>query len=206
MNTKIQLSHVLSRCLLACSVLVLLSAPAGYAKTVSTPKASTNTKASKTKETSKAKATKETSKTKETGKAKATKETSKAKENTETVSVLKDGANVRTGPDAKEPVAMELFQGYPLKVVERKGDWLKVTDFENDSGWISNKMVGAGHTVIVNAKDTINMRSEPKESGAIVANIEHGVVLTKISSKGDWIQVKHTKGTEGWINKKLLWP
>jgi len=185
MNTQIHLSHVLSRCLLACSVLVLLSAPAGYAKTVSAPKDNTNVK---------------------TSKAKETKETSKAKENTETVSVLKDGANVRTGPDLKDPVAMELFQGYPLKVVEKKGEWLKVSDFDNDSGWIFNKLVGPGNTVIVNAKGTINMRSEPTESGAIVANIEHGVVLTQISSKGDWVQVKHTKGTEGWIYRKLLWP
>ncbi len=181
MNTQIRLSHVLSRCLLACSVLVLLSAPAGYAKTTS----HAHTK---------------------TSKAKETKETSKTKENTETVSVLKDGANVRTGPDAKDPVAMELFQGYPLKVVEKKGEWLKVSDFENDTGWINNKMVGPGNTVIVSAKKPINMRSEPKESGAIVANIEHGVVLTKISSKGEWVKVKHTKGTEGWISKKLLWP
>lgn len=185
MNTQIHLSHVLSRCLLACSVLVLLSAPAGYAKTVSAPKANTNAKASKAKET---------------------KEISKAKENTETVSVLKDGANVRTGPDLNDPVAMELFQGYPLKVVEKKGDWLKVSDFDDDTGWINNKMVGPGNTVIVDAQGTINMRSEPKESGVVIANIEHGVVLTKISSKGDWVQVKHTKGTEGWINKKLLWP
>lgn len=191
MNTQIRLSHVLSRCLIACSVLVLLSAPAGYAKTASTSKEPANAK------TSKAKETKETKETKESG---------KSKESSETVSVLKDGANVRTGPDAKDPVAMELFMGYPLKVVEKKGEWLKVSDFENDTGWINNKMVGPGNTVIVSAKNPINMRSEPKESGAIVANIEHGVVLTKISAKGEWVKVKHTKGTEGWISKKLLWP
>ena len=192
MNTQIHLSRILFRCLVACSVLVLLSAPAGYAKTTD------NTK--KHAKTSPAKETKETKETKES------KETSKTKESSETVSVLKDGANVRTGPDAKDPVAMELFMGYPLKVVEKKGEWLKVSDFENDTGWINNKMVGPGTTVIVNAKKPINMRSEPKESGAIIANIEHGVVLTKISTKGDWVKVKHTKGTEGWINKKLLWP
>lgn len=183
MNTQIRLSHVLSRCLIACSVLVLLSAPAGYAKTDSTSKDHANA-----------------------SKAKETKESSKTKESSETVSVLKDGANVRTGPDAKDPVAMELFMGYPLKVVEKKGEWLKVSDFENDTGWINTKMVGPGNTVIVSAKNPINMRSEPKESATIVANIEHGVVLTKISSKGDWVKVKHTKGTEGWISKKLLWP
>ena len=191
MNTQIRLSHILSRCLLACSVLVLLSTSTVYAKTATPSKAATHTKASKAKET------------KET---KDTKDTKKTTESSETVSVLKDGANVRTGPDAKDQVAMELFQGYPLKVVEKKGEWLKVSDFENDTGWINKKLVGPGNTVIVSAKKPINMRSEPKDSGAIVANIEHGVVLTKISAKGDWVKVKHTKGTEGWISRKLLWP
>jgi SH3-like domain-containing protein len=124
----------------------------------------------------------------------------------ETVSVKSDGINVRTGPSTDDQIAMELFQGYPLKVVEKKGDWLKISDFENDSGWIHKSLVGPGNTVIVNAQKTINMRSEPKTSGAIVANIERGVVLTKISSKGDWVKVKHAKGTEGWIHKTLLWP
>ncbi len=126
--------------------------------------------------------------------------------NAETVSVLKDGANVRTGPSTTDQVAMELFQGYPLKVVEKKGDWLKVSDFENDTGWISKTLVGPGNTVIVNAQKTINMRAEPATNAAIVANIERGVVLTKISAKGDWVKVKHAKGTEGWISKSLLWP
>jgi len=126
--------------------------------------------------------------------------------NAETVSVLKDGANVRTGPSTNDQIAMELFQGYPLMVVEKKGDWIKVSDFENDTGWINKTMVGAGNTVIVNAQKTINMRAEPATSAAIVANIERGVVLTKISTKGDWVKVKHAKGTEGWISKTLLWP
>ncbi len=124
----------------------------------------------------------------------------------ETVSIMKDGANVRTGPSTNDQIAMELFQGYPLKVVEKKGDWLKISDFENDSGWIHKMLVEPGKTVIINSQNTINMRSEPSTSGAIVANIERGVVLTKISSKGDWTKVRHSKGTEGWIHKTLLWP
>lgn len=124
----------------------------------------------------------------------------------ETVSVMKDGTNIRTGPSTNDQVAMELFQGYPLKVVEKKGDWLKISDFENDTGWIYKTLVGPGNTVIVNAQKSINMRSEPSTSSTIVANIERGVVLTKVSTKGDWIKVKHTKGTEGWIHKTLLWP
>lgn len=126
--------------------------------------------------------------------------------NAETVSVLKDGVNVRTGPSTDDQIAMELFQGYPLKVLEKKGDWLKISDFENDTGWIHKSLVGSGDTLIVNAKTTINMRSEPSTSSTIVANIERGVVLTRISTKGDWVKVKHAQGTEGWISKSLLWP
>jgi len=71
------------------------------------------------------------------------------------VSVKKDNVNVRSGPGTEFPVAMELFKGYPLKVVQKKGDWLKVTDFEKDSGWIYSSLVKPGSTVIVNGKKSI---------------------------------------------------
>ncbi len=124
----------------------------------------------------------------------------------QTVSVKKDGVNVRTGPGTNYPVYMELFKGYPLKVLEKKGDWLKVSDFENDKGWIFHSLVKPGSTVIVKAKKSINMRSKPSTDGAIVANVDRGVVLTKLSTKGKWIKVRHAQGTTGWIYSPLLWP
>ncbi len=122
------------------------------------------------------------------------------------VSVTKDGVNVRTGPGTEFPVYMELFQGYPLKVLEKKGDWLKVTDFENDTGWIYSPLVSPGTTVIVNAKKTINMRSKPNTKAQIVATVDRGVVLQKLSTQGKWVNVRHNKGTTGWIYAPLLWP
>jgi len=122
------------------------------------------------------------------------------------VSVKKDNVNVRSGPGTEFPVAMELFKGYPLKVVQEKGDWLKVSDFENDSGWIYSSLVKPGSTVIVNGKKSINMRSKPNTTASIVAVVDRGVVLTKISSKGKWVKVKHSQGTTGWIYSPLLWP
>jgi len=122
------------------------------------------------------------------------------------VSVTTDGANVRTGPGTDFPVYMELFQGYPLKVLETKGDWLKISDFENDSGWIYSSLVAPGTTVIVNAKQSINMRSTPDTKAQIVATVDRGVVLTKLSTQGKWVKVKHSQGTIGWIYAPLLWP
>lgn len=124
----------------------------------------------------------------------------------EFVSVTKDGANVRTGPSTDNPVYMELFKGYPLQVIERKGEWVKITDFEKDSGWIHSSLTKKGNTVIVSAKNKVNMRSGPGTSNAIVANIDNSVILEMISRKGNWVNVKHLSGTEGWIYAPLLWP
>ena len=122
------------------------------------------------------------------------------------VSVKKDNVNVRSGPGTNFPVSMELFQGYPLKVLETKGDWLKISDFENDSGWIYAPLVTPGSTVITNGKKSINMRSKPNTTASIVATVDRGVVLTKLSTQGKWVKVRHSQGTIGWIYSPLVWP
>lgn len=122
------------------------------------------------------------------------------------VSVKKDNVNVRMGPGTNFPVYMELFKGYPLKVLQKKGDWLQISDFEDDKGWIYNKLVSPGSTVIANGTKTINMRTKASTSSAIVATVDRGVVLTKLSTQGKWTKVKHSQGTTGWIYSALLWP
>lgn len=124
----------------------------------------------------------------------------------QTVSVKKDNVNVRTGPGTNFPIAMELFKGYPLKVLQKKGDWLQISDFEDDKGWIYSKLVSPGNTVIVSGKDTINMRTKPSTNATVIAKVDRGVVLTPLSTEGKWTKVKHSKGTVGWIYNSLLWP
>lgn len=122
------------------------------------------------------------------------------------LTVSTDNANVRQGSSTNTPVVMELFKGYPLKVLKQEGDWYKISDYENDTGWIHNSIVKPCDTTIVNAKNNLNMRSGPSTKDAVVANVERGVVLTKITTKGKWTQVKHSGGTVGWIYSPLLWP
>lgn len=124
----------------------------------------------------------------------------------EYVSVAKDDVNVRTEPTTNSPVYMELFQGYPLKVEEKKGDWYKISDFEKDSGWIYAPLVSNKKTVIVTAGKSANMRSGPSTSDKVVANVERGVVLEVVSRKGNWVKVHHSGEVEGWIYAPLLWP
>lgn len=122
------------------------------------------------------------------------------------IAVNVDNANVRTAPSLGKPVTMELFNGYPLKVLKKEGDWYKVVDFEGDKGWIHKKITRSQDTVIINAKNSVNMREKPSTKAKVIASVERGVVLHVIEKKNGWTKVKHAGGTLGWIYSPLLWP
>lgn len=124
----------------------------------------------------------------------------------EYITVTKDKVNVRQEPNTSSPVYMELFRGYPLEVLKKQGEWSQIRDYEGDSGWIHNTLIGKNDTVIINAKKSVNMRSGPSTDSAVVADVERGVIMTKIGQEGKWLKLKHSSGTVGWIYSPLLWP
>jgi len=122
----------------------------------------------------------------------------------EFVSVVKDGVNLRSGPTTKNEVLFQLPAGYPLKVLSRKGKWLKVSDFENDKGWVFSSLVSKTPYVIVKVKEC-NARSGPGTSYKKIGTFAREVILKKIGRKGEWLKVSHPQLT-GWVHSKLVWP
>jgi SH3-like domain-containing protein len=122
----------------------------------------------------------------------------------EFVSVVKDGVNLRSGPTTGNEVLFQLPAGYPLKVLARKGKWLKVSDFENDKGWIFNSLVSKTPYVIVKVKEC-NARKGPGTNYPKVGSLAREVILKKVRRKGEWIKISHPKLT-GWVHSKLVWP
>ncbi len=120
------------------------------------------------------------------------------------VCVNNDGVNLRSAPDIKATILYELPAGYPLKVLKRKGKWLKVSDFENDKGWIFSSLVSKSNYVIVKVKEG-NVRSGPGKNYQKIGTVAREVILRRLKTKGDWVKVRHPKLT-GWIYKTLLWP
>ncbi len=120
------------------------------------------------------------------------------------VSVARSKVNMREGPGRKYTVLWELGQGYPLKVIERKGNWLKVKDFENDTGWILGKLVNNKAHMVVK-KERINIRSGPGVTHKVVGKIVYGEVLRTLKHGKRWVQVKCESGLVGWIRKDLVW-
>jgi len=121
------------------------------------------------------------------------------------VSVAGEMVNMRSGPGKKYSVVWELGKGYPLKVLHTKGSWLKVSDFENDSGWVHKSLVARTPHLVVKKK-IVNMRSGPGKKNKIVRQAQKGVVFRTIEKKGSWVKVRHEEEkVTGWVLRSLLW-
>ncbi|CAK8719025.1 Peptide-binding protein [Candidatus Electrothrix laxa] len=122
----------------------------------------------------------------------------------EFVSVVKDGVNLRSGPATSHEVLFQLPAGYPLKVLSRDKKWIKVSDYENDKGWIYASLVSKTPYVIVKS-DEGNVRSGPGTSYDKIGKVVRDVILKKVDTKGAWFKVSHPELT-GWIYRNLVWP
>ena len=98
----------------------------------------------------------------------------------------------------------QLPAGYPLKVLAHEGKWLKVSDYENDKGWIFSSLVSKTPYVIVKVKEG-NVRSGPGTKYDKVGKVVRDVILKRTERKGDWVKISHPRLT-GWIHKTLVWP
>lgn len=125
------------------------------------------------------------------------------------VSITGEKVNLRSGPGTKYAVVWELGKGFPLQVIESKGNWLKVKDFENDVGWVYRNLVsGKAHLIVkVNKQKNkrINIRSGPGTKYGIVGKANYGVVFQTLEHRQSWVKVKHEDGLIGWVKRSLLW-
>ncbi len=124
-------------------------------------------------------------------------------------SINGEKVQLRSGPGTKYSVKWEYGNGFPLKILSRKGNWIKVVDFENDSGWVYKKYVNSTPHLIVKVnkgkKKKINLRSGPGTGYKVVGKAYYGVVFKTLDQKKGWAKIKHESGLTGWIKRSLLW-
>lgn len=120
------------------------------------------------------------------------------------VSVAKSEINMRTGASTRHSVVWALSKGYPLEVTARKGKWLKVRDFEKDTGWVYRPLVNKTPHVIVNA-GIVNVRSAPSTRSRILGKAPYGEVLRTLEHRNNWVKVQRDSGLKGWISRRLVW-
>jgi SH3-like domain-containing protein len=112
--------------------------------------------------------------------------------------------NVRSGPGTRYGVVWQVEQYHPVQVIEKKGNWYRFRDFENDSGWIHKSLLKDIPSVITTGA-TNNVRSGPGMNHDIVFSVEKGVPFKVLSKEGHWIRIEHADGDGGWIHASLVW-
>lgn len=122
----------------------------------------------------------------------------------EMVSVDRSEVNMRSGSSTKDPILWALSKGYPLEVTRHKGNWLKVRDFENDSGWVYRPMMGKKAHVIVKSR-VVNVRSGPSTGSRILGKAEYGELMRTLKHSNRWVKVQRDGGMKGWVSSKLVW-
>lgn len=122
----------------------------------------------------------------------------------EMVSVDRPKVNMRSGPGTNHSILWELGQGYPLMIIGRQGNWLKVRDFENDAGWIYRPLVSKTPHLVVKSR-IVNIRSGPSTRFRVVGQAKYGVVLRTLERSRGWVKVQHENGLSGWVSRELLW-
>lgn len=113
-------------------------------------------------------------------------------------------ANLRSGAGTGNDILWQVEKFHPFIIVEKKGKWYRVKDFENDEAWIHNSLLGNVKSVIT-IKNKCNIRSKPTTKSSILFTAERGVPFRVVKSEGNWLKVEHADRDVGWIHKTLVW-
>jgi len=120
------------------------------------------------------------------------------------VSVDRDKINMRAGAGTGHEVLWSLSRGYPLMVTDQRAGWLRVRDFEGDTGWVLGRLTGRQPHMVVKV-DRANLRSGPGTRYRTVGHAIYGEVLRTLQRERDWVKVKQAGGPTAWVARKLVW-
>jgi uncharacterized protein YgiM (DUF1202 family) len=121
-------------------------------------------------------------------------------------SIGKEKVNVRSGPGLNNNVLFTAHLGYPLQVVERKGDWARFKDWAGNTGWVYRPLLADIPTAVV-LKENVNVRRGPGLRHRVVTQVDKGEVYRIFDHNGKWLKIGYYLEKEeiGWIRSDLVW-
>jgi SH3-like domain-containing protein len=114
--------------------------------------------------------------------------------------VLKDKVNVRARADKNSELVAQVNKGDAVEVLDRKGDWLRVTLPATAKCFVASKYVQNGAVTA----DAINVRCGPSTNYRDVGKLAKGEKVEVVDAKGEWTQIKPTAHCAGWIAAEFV--
>ena len=127
-----------------------------------------------------------------------------ANENKNFLSLKNIEVNLRQGPSFEYPIKFIYKKKYlPVKVLDKSETWRKITDFENNSGWIHASQLSKKKSAICKKNNSV-LYKKPTIFSKPIAKLEIGRLVLIKKCKAKWCKI--TSGNfNGWIYKNSLW-
>ncbi|NUO50567.1 MAG: SH3 domain-containing protein [Polyangiaceae bacterium] len=122
----------------------------------------------------------------------------------EILSVKTSSANFRENPHEAAKIKFSADKFFPVEVVEKKKGWVKVKDFEGDTAWVADKVLGKQATIVISS-DKANIRESASTTSDVVFKVERGEVFKIEERKSGWLKVVDARGDGGWIRADMTW-
>ena len=115
-----------------------------------------------------------------------------------------NNVNLRQGPSFDYPVKIFYKKKYlPLQIQDTSGNFRKVKDHENNTGWIHRSQLSKKKAALVSGKKVVIFKSNTIFSEPLVV-LEKGRLCLISKCKKNWCKIKVDKYL-GWVKKKSLW-
>ena len=115
-----------------------------------------------------------------------------------------DKVNMRQGPSFDYPIKILYKKKFlPLVIQDKSGNFRKVRDHENNSGWIHISQLSKKKAAITIDDDLILFSNSTIFSNPI-AILKRGRLVKIKKCKDSWCKI-HTGEFKGWLQKKSLW-
>ena len=120
------------------------------------------------------------------------------------LSLKNNEVNLRQGPSFEYPIKLIYKKKYlPVIIIDKSETWRKISDFENNSGWIHISQLSKKKSAI-NIKNDSLLYKKPTIFSKPIAKLEIGRLMLIKKCKTKWCKIT-SGGYEGWIFKSSLW-
>lgn len=120
-------------------------------------------------------------------------------------SLKKSEVNVRSGPGNQYPILwVYLRTGYPVLLLARYDNYLKIRDVEGEEGWVYVGMVAKQRTALVQGKAPVPLYRKNTPTSPMVARLGPGVIVTLDDCTHPTLCQVSTATVQGWVARSSL--
>ena len=119
------------------------------------------------------------------------------------LSLKKNKVYVRYGPSFDSPIKYVYKKvNLPVKQIDKKENWRRIVDLDNNSGWIHWRMLKKPNSIII-LKNKVLFK-KPTNYSKPLARLEKGRLLRVKECEENWCYVT-TDDYSGWIKTNDVW-